>query len=157
MTKCNSCFAEVPNGYLHFCGDVYTPTQTARIRGALNQITDQEIKSHMPTANYQNYFDYVENPILHRTAGGAPQPPKPVKKDYNTVSVKFISGHNVAKSYTYRVPKKAKLRLGQEVVVPTKNDGCITNTIAVVVELHKTPQDTGAHDYKFVLGTVKPL
>lgn len=83
--------------------------------------------------------------------------PKKVKKDYNTVGVKFISGSNLGKSYTYRVVKRAKLRLGQEIVVPTLKDGAITSTIAVVVELHKTPQDTGTFDYKFVIGTVKPL
>lgn len=82
---------------------------------------------------------------------------KPVKKTYNTVAVKFISGHNLGKAYTYRVVKRAKLRLGQEVVVPTTKDGATTNSIAIVVELHKTPQDNGPYDYNFVAGTVKPL
>jgi len=51
------------------------------------------------------------------------------------------------------VPKRAKLHLGQELVVPTPYG----NSTAVVVELHKTPQDTGPYQYKYVVGTVKPL
>lgn len=96
-------------------------------------------------------------PTIYRSPDEWLQPAKSVKKDYNTVAVKFISGSNLGKSYTYRVVKRAKLRLGQEVVVPTTRDGCTTTTIAVVVELHSKPQDTGAYDYKFVTGTVKPL
>ena len=116
----------------------------------------------------EHYFPQIEltpnEEIMRAMLGGqrTPTPPipkesKPVKKDYNTVAVKFINGGNLNKAYTYRVPKRAKLRLGQEVVVPTERDGCTTTTVAVVVELHKTPQDTGPHNYKFVAGTVKPL
>jgi 3'DNA-binding domain (3'BD) len=81
---------------------------------------------------------------------------KPPKKDYSTVGVRFLQGPNLHQVYTYRVRKGAKLRLGQEVVVPTQRE-VLANTIAVVVELHKTPQDTKNFDYKFVAGTVQPL
>lgn len=81
---------------------------------------------------------------------------KPVKKDYNTVGVRFLQGPNLEKVYTYKVKKGAKLRLGQEIVVPTQRD-VLANTIAVVVELHKSPQDTGGYSYKFVAGTVSFL
>jgi hypothetical protein len=79
------------------------------------------------------------------------------KKDYNTVGVRYLRGHNLQKAYTYRVRKGAKLYLGQEIVVPTELDGYVANTIAVVVELHKKPQDNGPYNYKFVVGTVKPI
>lgn len=79
------------------------------------------------------------------------------KKTYNTVAVRYLRGPNPQKAYTYRVRKGAKLHLGQEVVVPTNVDGYVANTIAVVVELHKTPQDTGPYNYLFAAGTVKPL
>lgn len=84
-------------------------------------------------------------------------PVKAPKKDYNTLAVRYLRGPNLQKAYTYRVRKGAKVRLGQEVVVPTNVDGYTANTIAVVVELHKTPQDTGPYNYKFITGTVKPL
>lgn len=81
---------------------------------------------------------------------------KSVKKTYNTVGVRFLEGPNLNKVYTYRVKKGARLHLGQEIVVPTQK-AALTNNIAVVVELHRTPQDNGPYDYKFVAGTVKPL
>src|ERR1700735_4781824 len=37
---------------------------------------------------------------------------KPPKKDYNTVGVRFLAGHNLAKIYTYRIRKGAKVHLG---------------------------------------------
>lgn len=82
---------------------------------------------------------------------------KPIKKPYNTLAVRFLRGPNLSKVYTYKVQKGAKVHLGQEVVVPSNYDGFTTNSVAVVVELHKTPQDTGPHNYLFVTGTVKPL
>jgi len=84
---------------------------------------------------------------------------KPKKKDYNTVGVRFLRGHNLAKLYTYRVKKGVKLHLGQEVVVPTDPDkqGYNTNAIAVVVRIDPKPQDNGHWDYKTIVGTVKPL
>lgn len=85
------------------------------------------------------------------------KPPAPPKKDYNTLGVRFLEGGNLATVYTYRVKKGAKIHLGQEVVVPARRDGRINNFVAVVVELHKTPQDTFSYEYKFVIGTVKPL
>jgi hypothetical protein len=92
---------------------------------------------------------------------------KPIKKDYNTVGVRFLYGHNLAKVYTYRVRKGAKLHLGQEVIVPSHinaydhaRDSKIEQNIksvAVVVEIHKTPQDTGPYNYLHIEGTIKPL
>lgn len=82
---------------------------------------------------------------------------QPIKKDYSTVAVRYLRGPNLGKAYTYRVKKGAKVYLGQEVVVPTTNDGYTTNSVAVIVELHSKPQDNGPYDYKFVAGTVKPL
>lgn len=81
------------------------------------------------------------------------------KKDYKTIGVRFLRGSNLAKLYTYRVRKGAKLHLGQEVVVPTDPDkqGYDTNTIAVVVRVDKEPQDLGPYNYKFVVGTVNQL
>ena len=34
-----------------------------------------------------------------------------------TVGVRFLTGHNLAKMYTYKAKRAAKLHLGQEVVV----------------------------------------
>lgn len=82
---------------------------------------------------------------------------KPVKKDYNTIGVRFLQGPNLTKIYTYRIRKGAKVHLGQELVVPSKIDGVIQNSVGVVVEIHKTPQDTGPYEYKFVTGKVQPL
>jgi hypothetical protein len=65
-----------------------------------------------------------------------------------------VRGHNVAKVYTYKVPKKVKLHLGEEVVVPSLYDGFEANSIAVVVELHKEPQDNQGYDYKFITGRI---
>lgn len=92
-------------------------------------------------------------------AKAAPKPkaPKPVKKDYNTVGVRYLEGGNLDRVYTYRAKKGAKLHLGQEVVVPAKRHDRVNNFVAVVVEIHKTPQDTGPFEYRYVLGTVKPL
>lgn len=47
------------------------------------------------------------------------------------VGVRFLTGHNLAKVYTYKAPRAAKLHLGQEVVV--HNDS--GTTVAVVVSL----------------------
>lgn len=84
---------------------------------------------------------------------------QPKNGSYNTVAVRYLRGPNIEKgyTYTYRVRKGAKLHLGQEVVVPVTRDGYTANTVAVVVELHRKPQDNGPYDYKFVAGTVKPL
>jgi hypothetical protein len=79
---------------------------------------------------------------------------KQPKKTYNTCAVRFVRGRNVAKVYTYKVPKKVKLHLGEEVVVPSLYDGFEANSIAVVVELHKEPQDNQGYDYKFITGRI---
>lgn len=85
------------------------------------------------------------------------KPSKPVKKDYNTVGVRFIYGHNLAKVYTYRVRKGAKLHLGQEVVVPSEPQGELIKGVAVVVRIDKTPQDNGPYVYKYITEKVAPL
>lgn len=78
---------------------------------------------------------------------------KPPKKDYNTVGMRFLRGSNLHKVYTYKLPKRAKVHLGQELVVPSPFGNCT----AVVVEIHKAPQDDGPYQYKFVVGKVSPL
>lgn len=175
MIQCNpekgGCGAVVEEGAMHMCGDSWTQAH-GRAHWHTNdafyymgptglmKITDMEIEEmasnsateYMMRGGSDPYHDAYKTMYADYEKAG-----KPVKKDYNTVAVKFINGNNLAKAYTYRVPKRAKLRLGQEVVVPTFRDGATTTTIAVVVEVHKTPQDTGSYDYKFVAGTVKPL
>lgn len=78
---------------------------------------------------------------------------KPPKKDYNTVGVRFLRGSTLHKVYTYRVRKGAKVHLGQELVAPTPTG----DSVVVVVEIHKTPQDNGGFNYKFVTNKVAPL
>lgn len=52
------------------------------------------------------------------------------------VGVRFLNGHNLAKVYTYKAQRAAKLHLGQEVVVHNDNG----TTVAVVVSLdHSMP------------------
>lgn len=75
------------------------------------------------------------------------------KKDYNTVGMRFLRGPNIHKVYTYKIPKKAKVHLGMELVVPSP----FGNSTAAVVEIHKTPEDTGPFVYKFVVGKVVQL
>ncbi len=78
---------------------------------------------------------------------------KPVKKDYNTIGVRFLRGDTLHKVYTYKVRKGAKVHLGQELVARTDRG----DTVVVVVEIHKTPQDTGPYNYKFIDQKVAPL
>jgi hypothetical protein len=102
----------------------------------------------------------IDDPINQETTVkgkkvNVPKAPKPPKKDYNTVGVRFLRGHNLHKVYTYKVAKKVKLALGEEIVVPTEFEGLETNSIAVVVELHKAPKDDyGGIYYKFVTGKI---
>lgn len=99
---------------------------------------------------------FIDDPIAeHNQETPMATKQKVLKKDYNTVAVRFIYGHSLEKRYTYKVPKKAKLHLGQEIVVPSGTNGL--KSVAVIVELHTTPQDTGPYDYKFVSGKVAPL
>jgi hypothetical protein len=119
----------------------------------LHFISAQELED-MPRDVYQSYFGKrVEGVIIDDPLNDS----KPKKKDYNTIAVRYLRGPNLHKAYTYRVKKGVKLHLGQEVIVPTQVDGYVAQNVAVVVELHKTPQDNGPYDYKFVYGTVKPL
>lgn len=117
---------------------------------------------------YQSYFGdtkisglkadmiILDDPI--NTKGKKVKTAKPKPKTYNTVGVRFLRGHNLAKVYTYKVPKKTKLQLGEEIVVPSTFDGLTTNGIGVVVELHKEPQDTTyGIDYKFVTGRIAKI
>lgn len=78
---------------------------------------------------------------------------KPIKKDYNTIGVRFLRGDTVHKVYTYKVRKGAKVHLGQELVARTDRG----DTVVVVVEIHKTPQDTEGYTYKFIDQKVAPL
>lgn len=81
-------------------------------------------------------------------------PKKVVKKDYNTIGVRFLRGDTLHKVYTYKVRKGAKVHLGQELVARTDRG----DTVVVVVEIHKTPQDTNpAIFYKFIDQKVAPL
>jgi hypothetical protein len=65
------------------------------------------------------------------------------KQTHNVIGVRFVRGHNVEKVYSYTVPKKVKLHLGEEVIVPSNFDGYETNSVAVVVALdHKTDYPT---------------
>lgn len=91
---------------------------------------------------------------LPATKGKKMKTLKPPKKDYNTCAVRFVRGTNIAKVYTYKVPKKTKLHLGEEIVVPSLFDGFTSNSVAVVVENHTTPQDTGPYEYKFITGRI---
>lgn len=119
------------------------------------KFTEQEIEN-MARDVYQSYFGRTHSGII---IDDPVNDAKPKKKDYNTVGVRFLRGSNLAKLYTYKVKKGAKLHLGQEVVVPTDPDkqNYDTNTIAVVVRIDAKPTDNGPYNYKFVQGTVKPL
>jgi hypothetical protein len=79
---------------------------------------------------------------------------KEVKK-YNTVGVRFIYGNGVYKIYTYRIVKNVKIWLGMEVVTPPSLYG--GKGIGVIVEIHKTPQDTEGYDYKYITEKVSKL
>jgi hypothetical protein len=129
---------------------------------ALKREVITNVRPKLLTLPFPKWYDYVVREwtkILKRQEK-AMKPAKQPKKDYNTVGVRFLRGHNLEKVYTYRVAKKAKLRLGEEIVVPTKLEGMRANAIAVVVELHKTPQDTKpelADCYEFVFGRIQQL
>lgn len=75
------------------------------------------------------------------------------KKDYNTIGVRFLRGDTLHKVYTYKIRKGAKVHLGQELVARTDRG----DTVVVVVEMHKTPQDTEGYTYKFIDQKVAPL
>lgn len=68
---------------------------------------------------------------------------KPPKQTHNIIGVRFLDGHNLQKVYSYAVPKKVKLHLGEEVVVPSNPDGLERHAIAVVVALNHTPEYSG--------------
>lgn len=102
----------------------------------------------------------IDKSIETSLKGKAMKPKKEPKKTYNTCAVRFMRGDNLAKCYTYRVPKKVKLHLGEEIVVPSwdRNTGLVSNGIAVVVELHPTPADTDVTiEYRFITGRVQKV
>ena len=126
---------------------------------ALKREVITNVRPKLLTLEFTKWYDYVVREwtkILKREEK-AMKPAKQPKKDYNTLGVRFLAGHNIQKVYTYRAPKKVKFRLGEEVVVPTNPGDFERNAVAVVVELHKTPQDTQGYDYKFVFGRVTPV
>lgn len=84
--------------------------------------------------------------------------PKPKKlPPYRTVGVRFIHGHNLAKVYTYRVRKAAKVHLGQEVIVESNPPTGWTKSLAVIVRIDSTPQDNGPFNYLFIEQAAKAL
>lgn len=85
----------------------------------------------------------------------APKAVKPPKVTHNIIGVRFMRGHNLGKVYSYTVPKKTKLHLGEEIVVPSFVDGFETNNVAVVVTLNPTPDYTGP--LKQIYGRVQPV
>lgn len=154
-----------------------TPQQLIDVRRALNefdaamrrqipstymQLKRTVVKSVRPkleTLAFTKWYDYVTaqytkalNPKDNTVK--TKQPKELKKKTYNTVGVRFLRGTNLHKAYTYRVPKKVKLHIGEEIVVPSLAEGYEANSIAVVVELHSSPQDTQGFDYKFITGRI---
>ena len=120
------------------------------IRGG---IIKREPKSVTTTTGIQGLrADYmiVDDPVNDEARKG---PKKVVKKDYNTIGVRFLRGDTLHKVYTYKVRKGAKVHLGQELVARTDRG----DTVVVVVEIHKTPQDNGPYNYKFIDQKVAPL
>lgn len=80
---------------------------------------------------------------------------KAKRKTYSTIGVRFLSGGaSIAKVYTYRVRKGAKLHLGQELVADTPYG----TAVVAVVQIHQSPQDRAEGiDYKFISRKVAPL
>jgi len=60
---------------------------------------------------------------------------KEPKLKFNTVGVRFLTGNDVIKIYTYKVPKDKKVLLGQELIADTPRGPAI----CAVVRLDKTP------------------
>jgi hypothetical protein len=113
------------------------------IRGGL---VKHDPKPVVSTGLYQGY-ELVDVPLPGKKG-------KVVKKDYNTIGVRFLRGETLHKVYTYKIRKGAKVHLGQELVAKTDRG----DTVVVVVEIHKTPQDTlPGVVYKFIEQKVVPL
>lgn len=92
----------------------------------------------------------IDDPVNDEARGKKVKVPK---KDYNTIGVRFLRGDTLHKVYTYKVRKGAKVHLGMELVARTDRG----DTVVVVVEMHKTPQDNGPYNYKFIDQKVAPL
>jgi len=73
------------------------------------------------------------------------------KKPYDTIGVRFVNGHNLAKVFTYRVRKA--VAHGDLLIADTPNGPAIV----AVVRLDRTPQDTEGFDYKFITQKVATL
>lgn len=130
---------------------VMTDTQM-RERGLIYDALRGGIAKFEPAPQmYRPSLMVVDDP--HDTEGGRKGPKKLAKKDYNTIGVRFLRGDTLHKVYTYKVRKGAKTFLGQELVARTDRG----DTVVVVVEIHKTPQDTGPYNYKFIDQKVAPL
>lgn len=83
-----------------------------------------------------------------------PRKKKAPAKDYYTVGVRFLYTTNRAMIYTYKIPNRVKLHLGQELIADTPHG----SSIVVVVRIDKTPQDTEVGiTYKFITRKVAPL
>lgn len=94
-----------------------------------------------------------ETTVKTKTKAVKPSKAVKVKKPtHNIVGVRFVHGHNVHKVYSYTVPKKVKLHLGEEIVVPTNPGDFEHHAVAVVVALNHTPEYFG--ELKQVYGRV---
>lgn len=57
------------------------------------------------------------------------------RSSVRTIGVRFLSGNDIQKVYTYKVPSTAKVYLGQELVADTPRGPAV----AAIVRLDKTP------------------
>lgn len=75
-------------------------------------------------------------------------------KTYYTVGVRFLYTTNRSFVYTYKIPNRAKVHLGQELIADTPHG----SSIVVVVRIDKKPQDNEPGIvYKFIERKVAPL
>lgn len=133
-----------------FAWDTYEDSFGLRPDEIKGKLTEQRIKQIMeriyrssgkaPTTIYASadWFNLARNDM------------KPVKKDYRTIGVRFVYGHNAGKIYTYKIRKGAKVHLGQELVAESNPPTGWTKSVVVVVRIDKTPQDDGPYEYKFI-------
>lgn len=78
---------------------------------------------------------------------------KPPKPKYNTIGVRLCV-QDLARVFTYRVRKGARIHLGQELVLDTP----LGPRIGYIVRIDKKPQDTNeAINYKFADRRTVPL
>lgn len=73
---------------------------------------------------------------------------------YYTVGVRFLHSMSRAFIYTYKIPSRAKVHLGQELIADTPQG----TSLVVVVRIDKTRQDIEPGiTYKFIARKVAPL